>query len=1075
MRSSLPLNDPEYRENQIGIQMLSKNLYEQLFPQRGPGASPDQVNFSRKLLKDFDLLGKTQAPLGEVKLELPKLLGSNIEDHFTILGLEQCHPYLDMATSFCSPKVAPPAYPKTWSQTPGWTRYNADGSAESVPYPDADAIVFDTEVLYKLSPLPVMAVALSETHWYSWTTADLFSRDKPFRDLIPLGQPDRPKVIIGHHVAFDRARIKEEYQVESTQYAFIDTLSLHCAVGGLSSQQRSTWMMSKKAELSFKEDPIQHEMFKLHQEKWIAHGSLNSLKATAELYLGKNIDKSTRDMFDTLNKEDIIQSFQECMRYCADDVLTTYELYRKLFPKFRLKAPHPVSFAGMLHMGKSYLTTTKEWKNYVISSEKKCREYRERVSEILMSRIQDAFHKEEIADVQDDPWLKHLDWTRKEHRITKRTDPNDPRLGRPKWFRDLYNTKTKTIQLSLSKRVVPYLLRLQWKGYPLYHSAGFGWLYRVPVREAGSIKTPPVTFSASADDKTYDPKAVEDSAHVYFRVPHKDGENVNCGNPLGKSYLPAFEEGTLTSNCPEALEILKLNAKCSYWISARRRVIDQFVVWQDGGEIDLGEIKSSNDQAVGVILPLAIAMGTVTRRAVEPMWMTAANASEKRIGSELKAMIRPPSGYKFIGADVDSQELWISSLLGDAQFGIHGATPIGFMTLQGAKALKTDLHSTTGAILGISRDHAKVFNYSRIYGASVHYAVQLLLQHNPGITKAEATEKAEALYKQTKGLTSKMIQPWNSKFFFGGSESHMFNALGSIAKSDEPRTPVLGCAIPDTLNPANVGNEYYRSRVNWAVQSSGVDYLHLLLVSIHYLFRRMGISGRFLLSIHDEVRFLVKEEDEVPASLALHISNLWVRALFASRVGIHDLPLSVSFFSCVDIDHCLRKEVYMNCVTPSNSAPIDVGFSLSIYQTLAQVEAWKQSRSIGSIYGDEVPTVARLEQAFLEEAKQLTGPAAPPAKRAAVQDLDWTFAQMLKSQREIGLLASLVGLGRHSPAIFEALEGPRQPGWDTESVLQDLLERSRAGSMRVLKHSAASRRGTFQGRKANGTLSPPAN
>ena len=46
---------------------------------------------------------------------------------------------------------------------------------------------------------------------------------------------------------------------------------------------------------------------------------------------------------------------------------------------------------------------------------------------------------------------------------------------------------------------------------------------------------------------------------------------------------------------------------------------------------------------------------------------------EGRIGSELKSMIQSPPGYHFVGADVDSQELWIASLLGDAHFaGIHG-------------------------------------------------------------------------------------------------------------------------------------------------------------------------------------------------------------------------------------------------------------------------------------------------------------------------------------------------------------------------------------------------------------------
>ena len=43
------------------------------------------------------------------------------------------------------------------------------------------------------------------------------------------------------------------------------------------------------------------------------------------------------------------------------------------------------------------------------------------------------------------------------------------------------------------------------------------------------------------------------------------------------------------------------------------------------------------------------------------------------MGSELKALVRAPPGYCIVGADVDSQELWIAAILGDAHFaGVHG-------------------------------------------------------------------------------------------------------------------------------------------------------------------------------------------------------------------------------------------------------------------------------------------------------------------------------------------------------------------------------------------------------------------
>ena len=80
------------------------------------------------------------------------------------------------------------------------------------------------------------------------------------------------------------------------------------------------------------------------------------------------------------------------------------------------------------------------------------------------------------------------------------------------------------------------------------------------------------------------------------------------------------------------------------------------------------------------------------------------------------------------------------------------------------------------------------------------------------------------------------------------------------------------------------------SRINWVVQSSAVDFLHLMLVCMRWLFDTYEIDGRFAISIHDEVRYLVKEEDRYRAALALHITNLLTRSLFAYKLGMKDLP-----------------------------------------------------------------------------------------------------------------------------------------------------------------------------------------
>ncbi|TPX70936.1 DNA-directed DNA polymerase [Spizellomyces sp. 'palustris'] len=998
--------------------MLSPAIHRKVFPYTGAEPTAQQIELATTHLKEWDLIGKSQEPLPDVDIELPDLTTGSIREHFRVLGKEQSLPYLQKAYAMATAQL--PRMPSEWAYgRENWIRYdweNDKAIPTSVAYPPEDALVFDVEVMYNISPYPVIAVAVSTTHWYSWVAPGLFSNEAqtPFipNQLIPLGCPDEDRVFIGHHVSYDRARVREEYRLRSTRYAFLDTMSLHCAVGGLSSQQRPVWRKYKKEErliqeaekrwwdehdaliastdsrsLDAQQNNLQRSASSASQDvpppyqpdqhrSWYQVSSMNSLKDVAELYLQKEIDKSMRSEFDGTDIAAVRSHFQELVTYCAKDVAITHELFAKLFSRFRQKCPHPVSFAGMLHMGKGYLPVSDDWNRYVSNSQAKFDEYQEDICSRLALLAEDAVNHFGDGRWKNDPWLRNLDWEVPAPRMTKpvvrkngqiKTPPrlhksqsNTP-IGKPKWYLDLWDKTEGKLRITLSKRVTPYLLRLQWKQHPVYRTKGFGWTYYMPKPKL--LTAPALTFSQDPSEKTYDSRASNDIENVYYRIPHPDGEGKNCGSPLSKSFISAFEDGTLTSQYKAAKHILERNAQCTYWASAKQRVGHQFIVWDN----EIGNnVEATAEKEHGVILPQSLAMGTITRRAVESTWMTAANAKKNRIGSELKSQVQAPVGYKILGADVDSEELWIASLFGDAQFRIHGATAISFMTLQGTKKAGTDLHTVTGRILGISRDQAKVFNYSRIYGAGTNYAVQLLLKHSPGIARDDAIAKVKELYRKTKGQRQTCPHPWKEKqqltFWYGGSESYMFNKLEGVALDMTPQTPVLRCEIPDSLKPEHVGREFMTSRVNWVVQSSGVDYLHLLLVAMDYLMRRMKIDGRFMLSIHDEVRFLVKEEHQILAALALQIANLWVRAMFAESVGISDLPANVAFFSSIDIDHCLRKEVDMECLTPSNQTPVKLGRSLDIYGIAHEIKKWKEESGRTSLYGPELNSILEISR-----------------------------------------------------------------------------------------------------------------
>ncbi|XP_067235717.1 DNA polymerase subunit gamma-1 [Chanodichthys erythropterus] len=1152
----------ETRLNPLNIQMLSRNLQEQIFRGRIQEYTDEDVERSIRHLEQHKLWGKETDLLPDVELKLPEMYGSDIDEHFRLLAQKQSLPYLDAASKLQRAQL--PGMPKEWAWEVGWTRYGAGGECHSVNFPDEKALVFDVEVCMAEGHCPTLAVAVSPTAWYSWCSKRLvedrytWSSDLTLADLIPMETPTnssqprggvwQERLVVGHNVSFDRAHIKEQYLLKGSKMRFLDTMSLHMAISGLTGFQRSLWMASKHGKRKGLQEVKEHmkrvgrrsEGPMIGSWEWLDISSINNLADVHALYVGgEPLKKEPRDVFVKGSMSDVRTNFQELMQYCALDVLATHEVFTEQLPLFMERCPHPVTLAGMLEMGVCYLPVNQNWRRYLEDAQATYDELQREMKKSLMTLADDACQLLEDDRYKDDPWLWDLDWDvqdfkQKKMPVSKKKakqeaeataaanenipkdwdeDPGppleedeagpDPRRellqrlketvsclpkrrqhlpAHPSWYRKLSVKMSEDEDwfpgaslISLQMRVTPKLMGLTWDGFPLHYTDKHGWGYLVPGRrdnldtsedsegpicpyraiesiykeycERKGKEQPQYLDIPPSDDFMLTDSAVwqtveevsrlevfddevlstagpskkiktkQNSSHKngngecsyhhgngpyndvnipgcwFFKLPHKDGNENNVGSPFSKDFLSKMESGTLQAgregtNATRALEINKM---MSFWRNAQKRVSSQMVVWLRRAELPRivrGHRDYDVDGQYGAILPQVIPAGTVTRRAVEPTWLTASNARKDRVGSELKAMVQVPPGYHLVGADVDSQELWIAAMLGEAHFaGIHGCTAFGWMTLQGKKSQGTDLHSRTADAVGISREHAKVFNYGRIYGAGQPFAERLLMQFNHKLSQQEAARKARQMYALTKGLRryhlseegewlvkkldvkverdedgtvslqdlrkiSKLAsqsttrgskRKWNltgKRVWTAGTESEMFNKLESIAHSEEPATPVLGCRISRALEPSAVQDEFITSRVNWVVQSSAVDYLHLMLVAMRWLFEEHDIDGRFCISIHDEVRYLVASEDRYRAALALQITNLLTRCMFTYKLGMMDLPQSVAFFSAVDIDTCLRKEVTMDCVTPSNPTGVErrygllQGEALDIYQII---------------------------------------------------------------------------------------------------------------------------------------------
>ena len=938
------------RYNEIGVQQLSSHVYPQIFPSGSVEAPKELVALSKEHLARHELLGKNHDESGPIAFDLPRLQGVTLDEHFYKLGMEASEPYLQLAKDFV--RTSLPQRPRKWLRQSGWVKYNEDGTTEKVDAPQESVLTFDTEVLWHESSFAVMACAASPTAWYAWLSPWLLGESDNDRHLVPLGDFTKPRIVVGHNIGYDRARIAEEYDLQQSKNFFMDTMSLHVAVNGMCSQQRPTWMKHKKNRDLRDKMAKEHSSFELQtllenkllseeeEELWVGRSSINSLRDVAKFHCGVTIDKSQRDDFSELDRNGITKKLDELLDYCAADVAITHRVYQKVFPAFLETCPHPVSFGALRHLSSVILPVNESWNEYLENADKTYYERLDDVQKRLALLAEAALEVKSQPDTYTaDPWLKQLDWSGQEIKMVKGKRKGDPprpaarqkKPGMPKWYKDLFAKATSTeLNLTVRTRIAPLLLKLSWEGYPLFWSEKYGWTFRVPALEALKYDNTPILRCDLFEDA--DAALRDDSKHVYFKIPHKDGPTARCANPLAKGYLQYFESGTLSSEFELAKEALEMNASCSYWISARDRIRSQMVVYEK-------DLKSTNSSQ-GFILPQVIPMGTITRRAVENTWLTASNAKANRVGSELKAMIKAPPGYSFIGADVDSEELWIASLVGDAVFRTHGGNAIGFMTLEGTKAAGTDLHSKTAKILGISRNDAKVFNYGRIYGAGLKFAATLLRQFNPSLNEKQTAEIASKLYKETKGVKTTRKALSDTSFWRGGTESFVFNKLEEFAEQEKPRTPVLGAGITEALMRRFINRgAFMTSRINWAIQSSGVDYLHLLIISMDYLIRSFNINARLALTVHDEIRYLVKEEDKYKAAMALQVANVWTRAMFSQQMGIDDLPQSCAYFSAVDVDHVLRKEVDMDCVTPSHLSKIPHGESLNMRELLEKGSA----------------------------------------------------------------------------------------------------------------------------------------
>ena len=198
-----------------------------------------------------------------------------------------------------------------------------------------------------------------------------------------------------------------------------------------------------------------------------------------------------------------------------------------------------------------------------------------------------------------------------------------------------------------------------------------------------------------------------------------------------------------------------------------------------------------------------------------------------------KAFI-PRAGYVFINRDYSQLELRILAELSRDKNLLD-------VFKQGG-----DPHSDVAHRLGISRSAAKTVNFGVIYGLGPDNLARKL-----GISSKEASKIIDHDYvKAYPGVYSwkQRVQQYAKKHYY------VRNYFGRIRR------------LPGVVSGSNY--EYFsalRKAVNTTIQGTGADIVKLATVKTVESLRKNGLDAHFLLQVHDELLFEVREDQAILA------------------------------------------------------------------------------------------------------------------------------------------------------------------------------------------------------------------
>lgn len=195
---------------------------------------------------------------------------------------------------------------------------------------------------------------------------------------------------------------------------------------------------------------------------------------------------------------------------------------------------------------------------------------------------------------------------------------------------------------------------------------------------------------------------------------------------------------------------------------------------------------------------------------------------------------------------------------------------------------------------------------------------------DPSLTEKEAKKLAITLIQQKKGKKDE------DGYFFGGSDSVIYNAMLEIARSSTSKLPGLGTKISAAMRADAVGNDFVTARTNFCIQATGAEILSVILTTITALIKKYNLDAHPVSFIHDEIIFMCHEDHTEEFCAVMNMAHFYTMNFFHERFGITEFPWARAFFDSIEVRKVSCKEANEDTTTISNPTGDPFGKSITI-------------------------------------------------------------------------------------------------------------------------------------------------